>query len=851
MILLRLLSWPYLRKHVLRWMLTIAGIVLGVAVFVAMHSASQAVFLSFNRTVDRIAGKTQLQVSAGDFGFDEEVLERVQAVPEVDVAVPVVQAAVDTGLAGQGNLLILGIDMTGDRSLRDYDLENADDAIIDDPLVFLAQPDSIMVSREFAARNRLSLDSRVLLYTMEGPKRFTVRGIMRTGGLAQAFGGNLAIMDVYAAQKVFGRGRKFDRIDLSLKDGVALDQCQAALRKALGPGFEVAVPSSRGQHFAAILRSYSLMMNVTSLFALIIGMFIIYNSFAIAVTQRRTEIGILRALGATRKQVRTLFLAESALAGLIGSLAGAAAGLAIAQGIGRNFSRFTHEVFGVAQSLDPVAIDPWLLVFGVAIGVSTSLFAAWVPARNAARVDPVQALQKGKYQVLSAGESRLRRRAAAVSAAASAACLVFGHIRLVFYAGYVLAILTALLLTPALALWLARLLRPVLRAIRPVEGALAADSLIQAPRRTSATVAALMLSLALVVGFGGITRAIYASVVEWLDTTLNPDFFVSGSENLASRSWAFPPSVAADIERLPGVAETQMVRSARTLFRGEPVSVVSIETAKLAQRIRRRRPIAGDFRQMYRLTAAGRGVLVSDSFAGLRRLHLNDLLELPTPRGILRLPIVGINRDFSDDRGTILLDRTVFQHWWNDDSINIIRVYLKPGANPGEVKRRIQERFAGRRHLFVLTNDDVRRYILRLTDEWFSMTYNQMAVAILVSVLGIVNSLIVSITDRRRELGVLGAVGALRRQIRHTVWMEAVTIAALGLILGLALGAVDLYYTLGLAARDLAGIRLDYTYPYPLALLLIPLMLAVGWAAAIVPAETAVRGSLVEALEYE
>lgn len=851
MILLRLLSWPYLRKHVLRWMLTIAGIVLGVAVFVAMHSASQAVFLSFSRTVDRIAGKTQLQVSAGDFGFDEEVLDRVQAVPEVNVAVPVVQAAVDTGLAGQGNLLILGIDMTGDRSLRDYDLENADEAIIDDPLVFLAQPDSIMVSREFAGRNRLATDSRVLLYTMEGPRRFTVRGIMRTGGLAQAFGGNLAIMDVYAAQKVFGRGRKFDRIDLSVKDGVAVERCEAALRKALGPGFEVAAPSARGQHFEAILRSYSMTMSLTSLFALIIGMFIIYNSFAIAVTQRRTEIGILRALGATRRQVRTLFLAESAVAGLIGSLAGAAAGLGIAQGIARSFSRFTHEAFGVAQTLDPVAIDPSLLALGVAIGIGTSLFAAWIPARSAARVDPVQALQKGKYQVLSAGENRLRRWAAAACAAASAICLLFGHVRLVFYAGYILAIVTALLLTPALALRLARALRPLLSAIRPVEGALAADSLIQAPRRTSATVAALMLSLSLVIGFGGVTRAIYASVLDWLDTTLNPDFFVAASENLASRSWAFPPSVAEDIGRVPGVAETQMVRSARTLYRGEPVSVVAVETAKLAKRIWRRRPIEGNHDEMYRLTAAGCGALVSDSFAGLRGLHLNDLLELPAPRGILRLPIVGINRDFSDDRGTIVLDRSVFQQWWHDDSINIVRVYLAPRANAADVKRRIQEHFAGRRRLFVLTNSDVRNYILRLTDEWFSMTYNQMAVAILVSVLGIVNSLIVSITDRRRELGVLQAVGALRRQVRHTVWMEAVTIAALGLILGLALGAVDLYYTLGMTSRDFAGMRLDYTYPYPLALALIPLMLAVGWGAAVVPAESAVRGSLVEALEYE
>src|SRR5215472_2648019 len=157
MMLLRLLTWPYLRKHLLRWTLTVAGIVLGVAVFVAMHTANRSVFSAFDKTIDQIAGATQLQVTNGEFGFDESILERVQSVPEVGVAVPVIEATVETKVPGQGSLLVLGIDMTGDRSLRDYELKDADDAIVDDPLVFLAQPDSLMVTREFAERNKLEV----------------------------------------------------------------------------------------------------------------------------------------------------------------------------------------------------------------------------------------------------------------------------------------------------------------------------------------------------------------------------------------------------------------------------------------------------------------------------------------------------------------------------------------------------------------------------------------------------------------------------------------------------------------------------------------------------------------------
>src|SRR5947208_2633844 len=191
MMLLRLISWPYFRKHVLRTMLTVAGIVLGVAVFVGMHTANQSVLFAFSSTVDRIAGKTELQVTAGETGFEEDVLERVQAASSVRVAVPAIEAVVDTGLAGEGNLLVLGVDMTGDRSLRDYDLESGDESVIDDPLVFLAQPDSIIVTKQFAEKNHLAVNDTLTLGTALGPKKFTIRGVMKTGGITSAFGGNL------------------------------------------------------------------------------------------------------------------------------------------------------------------------------------------------------------------------------------------------------------------------------------------------------------------------------------------------------------------------------------------------------------------------------------------------------------------------------------------------------------------------------------------------------------------------------------------------------------------------------------------------------------------------------------
>jgi putative ABC transport system permease protein len=850
MILFRLISWPYLRKHALRSLLTIAGIAIGVAVFVAMHAANAAVFRAFEQTVSRLAGATQLQVTAGFTGFDEEVLERVQALPQVSVAAPIVEAVGATGLPGQGNLLILGVDLTGDRSLREYDLESGDAAVLDDPLVFLAQPDSVMVTADFARRNGLRANDRFPLDTVEGRREFVVRGILGGGGLSSAFGGNIAIMDVYAAQHVFGRGRRFDRVDLALAPGVPVADGQRALRAALGPGFQVQTPGARGQSFESMLRIYHLMLRFSSVYALVIGLFMIYNAFATAVTQRRGEIGILRALGATRGRVAGLFVGEAAIGGLAGSLVGVAAGYALAGGVARVIARMLEGMQGVNQGAPGVTPEPWLVGLSLGLGTLTSVLAAALPAWEAARVDPVKALQRGRVQVLGARENQLRTVAAIVLGVGGGAVFVGSRSLTAFFAGYLGVLLAALLLTPLLSVWLVRALRPVLGWVRPVEGLLAADSLIAAPRRTSATVAALMLALALAVGLAGIGRASYDNIMGWASTALNPDFFVTGSPTLTGRDYRFPDAMTPALAQIDGVAEVQRMRQSRVPFRDGLILLMATDVAGLG-RTSRRVALQGDADDMYRRAAAGEAVIASENLASTFGLRVGDAIELPAPRGPVRLPIAGVVREYSDQQGSVMLDLSVYRAQWQDDTLDFFRVYVAPGADPVRVRERILERFADERRLFVLSSHEVRDYVGRLAAQWFGMTWLQIGVAVLVAVLGIVNSLTVTIADRRRELGVLQAVGGLRRQVRGAIWMEAATVALVCVVLGLALGAVHLYFVLQISERDYPGLRFEYTYPHVISLALFPVMLVAAVAAAIGPAEAAVRGSLVEALEYE
>jgi putative ABC transport system permease protein len=383
-----------------------------------------------------------------------------------------------------------------------------------------------------------------------------------------------------------------------------------------------------------------------------------------------------------------------------------------------------------------------------------------------------------------------------------------------------------------------------------VEGILAADSLAQSPRRTSGALSALMLSLALVIALGGLARASFHAITDWLDVAFNPDLFVATSEQITSRSFRFPGGMRDELTSVPGISEVQSVRTPRVLVNGTSVMIIAIDAESAGRRV----PlpaVAGKNEEMYKAAAAGKGIIASENFAILQDVNLGDMLEIPSPSGVLRLPVVGIILDFSDQKGSLLMDRSLYIRHWHDDSVNVFRIYLDKNADPGAVKSAILAKLGNRTRLFVLQNRELRAYILRILNQWFAIAYVQIAVAVLVAVLGIVNTLTVSISDRRRELGIIQAIGGTRAQVRRMIWVEAVLIGVIGLALGLLLGAAALFYVREIGGRDIAGVRLAYEYPFGIVALLIPAILGAAFLSSLAPAEAAVRGRLVEALEYE
>ena len=844
-------TWPYFRKHWVITLLTLAGVALGVGVYIAIELSSSSLRLSLRRTVDKIAGKAQLEVGSGEAGVPEEVVDRVRAVPGVVAAQPVIEAVVRPEGAAEQSIMVLGVDFLGDRSIRDWDFGG--DEVLDDPLVFLAQPDSICLTEEFARRHGLKLDDTLRLETGHGWKTFTVRGLIRPEGPATAFGGNIALMDLYAAQYVFGRGRLLDRVDVVLDPTLPVAEGAARLTAALGPGYTAEPPSRRGAEMEVLIQNFGRTLTLGSWQAMFIAVFLIFNVFAVAATRRRREIGILRSLGVARGTILRLFLVEGAIVGSVGAALGLGAGLLLARATTKFIAGLTAVAYGLTHSETSIVVDSKVIAVGAALGVASAIAAAFFPALGAARLQPVEALAKGGFQRAQAGAARARWIAGLLLAAVSAVVVVTIARRTFEGAvlGMILINVTALLLAPPLIGPLVRLLRPGMERIFGAEGRIAADSLLQAPRRTSATVLALMVSLGFVLTLAGLTHAFRVSYTTWMNGVMNADFYVTASDRFFAKAYRLPPEFADVLAGIPGVRWVEEFRGIHLGYHGKRPLLATLPLAKTYRRLSM--PLVrGDRRDLTERVPRGEGIAVSDNFARLFSKDIGDTVTLDTPSGPLSLPVLAVVLDYSSDQGTIWMDRSVYVSRWKDTGVDTIDILTAPGADRAAIAAEIRSRLADKTNrLFVMTAAEMRGNIRNLLDQFFALSYIQLVIALFVAVLGITNTLVISVAERRRELGILKALGTVRRQVFALILLEAVGITVVGSLVGYGLGSYLIGYATESISATNTGWTLPYSFPWGIALWLGPLLVAVTVVAALYPAKVALSVSPAEALEFE
>jgi putative ABC transport system permease protein len=846
------ITWKQWRQHTLRTLLTLFGIALGVAVFFAVRTANVTLINSLTTTIEKIAGKATLQISGGESGFPAGVWETVKETPGVKIAEPAIEVIAHTAFEDGGNLLIVGVDMLGDGQLREYQFDDSSSQIAN-PLLALTQPDSILISRAFADKHGLKEGDQLPLFTSQGRKDFIVGGVFKPSGLGEVFGGQIAVMDVLNAQFVFGRGENFDRIDVMNEPDVSVEELRRRLRERLPAGLEIERPSSRGQGLESAVKGMNIGMTVTSLLALLVGMFIIFNTFSISVNQRWKEIGVLRAIGVERKNIRRMFLGEAAVMGLIGSALGIALGFWLSVVVEFVMGSVASQLYGLVSTRQAPLFRWDFAALSFTLGVVASIIAAWAPARAAAQLDPALALHNIETRQRESVLGPARLVAGAAMVLTGLALIRFAPMRADLYIQFsyaVLIVLGMVALLPKLSELTARALRPLMDRLFGAEGALAVDSMIQAPRRTSATVGALMIGLMSVFATAAYIESEREVFDRWMRRAINADLVVTTTEGARSRTWHFDEALASKIAALPGVKRIENVRFTFLPYADDSVALVALELDSWFARMRLE--IQGaDAATAREQTTKGEGVLVAHNFATRYGLWVGDRVRLQTPTESFDRPIVGVIEDYSSEKGTIFLDRGLYQRYWNDAAIDIINVNLEPGVERVAFKSELQRALKGRQRAFIYTQEEWRAWILRLLDQFFALMQMQMLIAIGVAALGIVNALIISTAERKRELGVIRAIGGLRGQLRKMILLEAVVIAVIGIVTGAIAGAFNTYFLTRTASVMIGGYTIPFAFPVKIILMALPITLTIALLAAWHPARRAVNLRVVEAIGYE
>jgi len=847
-----LITFRQWRAHRLRVALTTLGIALGVAVFFAIRTGNATLLDSLSATVEKLAGKATLEITAGEASFSEKVLDAVRATPGVKLAEPVIESIVQTSFANDGALLVLGVDTTGDQQLRDYQFDRAQTRIAD-PLVFLAQPNSILLSRAFAERHGLKVGDKLLIFASDGREEFTVQGTFNPVGVGEVFGGNIAVMDVYSAQVVFHRGRKFDRIDLMNAPNVPVAVLQERLRGTLPLGLDVARPEVRGQALENVVTAMRMGILITSFVALLVGVYIIFNSFTIAVNQRWKEIGVLRAVGVEQRNVSGMFLCEALLMGVMGSLLGIAGGFLLASAANRVMRGMVAAVYGVVATATLPKLHPDQCIIAFVLGVVASLLGAWFPARGAAGLDPALALHniEARHRESVLGWRRVGAGALFIAMGGALVLRSPARLGLVIQFGFAAIVLLGLtIVLPKMVLWSARLLRPLMNALGGSEGALAVDAMIQSPRRCSATVGALMVGLMFVFSTAAYIQSYRQMIDRWMNQVLNADLFVATSALLRSTSYHLTEDLGRRIAALPGVERVENIRFTTIPFQGDTAALIAIEMNGFLARAGN--AVEGaNMRIVGDRLIRGEGVLVSRNFARRWGVISGGALHLDTPVGALDRPILGYLDDYRSEKGTIFMDRALYKEYWADDAVDFVDVSLQPGVDQLTMKREIEHLTAGSFHAFVYTNAEFKRWISGLVDQFFTLNYMQLVVAVLIAILGIVNTLLISVSERRHEIGIVRAIGGLRSQIRKLVLLEAVAVAIVGVIVGAVAGILNTEFMSHTVSLVLAGYSVPFYFPWKIVLLSLPVVSAVSLAAGWWPARNAARMEVIEAIGYE
>jgi putative ABC transport system permease protein len=811
-------SLRYLLKRPWQIGLAILGVALGVAVVVSIDLASGSAQRAFALSAETVTGRATHQIVGGPGGLDEGIYRRLRLDLGLRSTAPLVEGYA-TALGQPGlTLHILGIDPLAEAPFRPYLAPGG--AVVSSNLgAFLSTPGAALLPASTAQAYGVQPGDQLGLRVGTQVVTATITGLLEPEDDASrnALDG-LLIADIATAQEWLGSVGRLSRIDIILPEDAAGQAMAERIIAALPPGAQLDRPAQRTEAIQQMTAAFELNLRALSMLALIVGMFLIYNTVTFSVVQRRGLFGTLRCLGVTRGQIFALILAEALLVGLAGALLGLALGVALGRGLIGLVSRTINDLY-FTVTIREVAISTGPLVKGFLLGLLATLAAAAAPAIEATYTPPRTVLRRSSY------EDRVRR-VVPLAAGGGALLLAIGaallaipskDLVLSFIALFAITI-GAAALTPLATLLLMYAVRPVLGALFGLLGRMAARDVVASLSRTSVAIAALMIAISVTIGVGLMVGSFRHTVVRWLDGSLGSDIYIAVPGQALNRPTT--PLSPALIERLgsaPGVARVRRYHNVTIESPQGPTIVVAQDFAE--QDRATMLLAAGEPEAVWQGFAAGE-LLISEPLAYRRGLRPGDSITLLTDRGEQAFRIAGVYYDYGSDQGIVQIDLETYRAYWDDQAISSLGLDAAPGQDVEALVRQLRgiaatvttadqrppttaggqasESGPGNvQPVNIRSNRALRESSLAVFDRTFAITNVLQLLATIVAFVGILAALMALQLERARELGMLRANGLTPGQLWGVVMSQTglmgLTAGLLSLPVGVTLALVLVY----------------------------------------------------------
>lgn len=866
--LFRYFSLRYLFLNPFRTFLTFLGVALGISLFLSIILLNDATLRSMDENIESMTGKADLTITSDGMGFEDSVLEKVKVLPEVKSAIPLIinYAYMENGYSGSnGPMIFLGIDLLKDNSVREYNKEGGD--IIPDPLAFLNQADSIIATKSWVKRHKLEMESSVDLLTKEGLKSFAIRGIIDDLGPAKAFDGNMAIMDIDGARYNFGRDGLYDRIDLLLKKDVNIQNIKSVLKGTLGPRFKVEDKKEQSESMQQMVKSIQDVSGMLGLISFLVGFLIIVNTVNTAISQRRKDIGSLRAFGAEPLHIVTLFAGEFIFLALCSSLFGCWIGFQIAQGSADQVAAGLNSTLFTNVPKMEIIFEFRHLISGIFLGLLSSTVALIYPLYKALQIHPIEAIrpvtvdfglhQKPKGLVWAGRVGFLLMLFTFIMAylSESREALQSKEIQPLFLLSGIASIM---LMGPYLVLVV---LSNLQRLPLPFLIKFSLANLLKNPGRTASTSIHLSLGFSLVILVSAINISFKSTIINWANViTSAPNIVNLTSWGSLSGLQVQPlhESIKDKLLKLPNLNPENKspltgIRIVPITIEGSRFMIKAFDNPGEQAEYHFIDPIEGERKDLGRklFDTTQESVLLSETMLKFFNKKVGDTFSLETPIGKATFFIAGNIREFASPNGVMYLNRDIYKKYWRDPLVTLISINHSSSISSREYVDLIGPDLNSKEHLMVNLPSKISEEVQKNLNNNMAMSDSTKWIALFIGTLGLLNSFLISILQRFRELGCIRSIGMTKEQLIGMILFESVTLGVTGVIVAFALTLPVGYLWVSSTLGHILGWKVEFYFTKIDFIILFFVGLFVSFSAGLFPAIRASKLNLREALEYE